>query len=237
MDLRHGGLWEGHLREDIAQNPIDLMDALTSDDEFAPVAPPPLNERVGEGLEKRSGVVVGQDAIKNNSGGRVGGVVGSAAASGEAADGAGVGVKRRFMVSPEVKKAKKRRVNANTERRAEIGVKRLHACLRNAGVEEEDVVISWGLESSDLCSCICDWTHRMRGVGDRDLSPRAITWRSNGLLRCLFKVADSSLGEAPPHKVACLNALGNKMRKLQEDGAAPGQRACMARCDCELPCA
>ena len=159
MDLPCGGLWEDHQGEDIAQNPIHLMDAITPDDEFALGAPPPLNEGVGEGVEKRS---VG---------------------SGEAMGGAVVGAKGRFAARPEAEEAKKRRANTNTERRVEMEAKRFCAHLRSLGVEEEDAVSFWGLESSDLCNCICDWIHRMRGVGHRDLSPREIICNA-WLYRC-----------------------------------------------------
>ena len=235
MGYCEAGSWEKDiLEEGFANSPLLApMGSLLPDDEFAPGAPPPLNEWVGEGLGKRAiAGAAGQGVIENDCGVLVGGIVDG----GEAVDGVVVGGKRSFVAPPEVEEAKKRRVNLNTERRAEMGMKRLRAHLRNAGVAEEDALKFWRLESSGLCNCICGWIYRMRRVGDSDLSPRAVISHFNGLRRHLAKVADLNLREALPHKVDCLSVLDNKIRKLQEEGAVAGQRACMTRRDCELLC-
>ena len=155
MGYCEAGSWEKDIFEEGFANGLLLapMGSLLSDDEFVAGAPPPLNEWVGEGVEKCAiAGVAGQGVIENDCGARVGGV----ADGGEAVGGVAVGGKRSFAASAEVEEAKERRASPNAERRAEMGVKRFRAHLRNVGVAEEDALKLWRLQSSDLCNCICD---------------------------------------------------------------------------------
>ena len=76
----------------------------------------------------------------------------------------------------------------------------------------------------------------MRGAKVGALAPRAILSCFNALARFLLEVAGINLREAEPFKTQCANALGNRIRSLQDNGAVPGKRACLSRHDYGILC-
>ena len=209
------------------------------EDEFAPGAPPPPNRWEGRAVgfcDEDATVDSERGSIPHPPSGWDGGVVGfcgDAVGEGKIE----VGAKRGpFVLDEEVEQAKKRAKNSNAVRRAGVGARKLQKHLREVGVGSNVVDSFWELPRQTLRDCISDWIRKMRGAKVSVLAPRAILSCFNALARFLLEVAGINLREAEPFKTQCINALGNRIRPLQGNGAAPGERACLSRGDYGILC-
>ena len=94
---------------------------------------------------------------------------------------------------------------------------------------------SWSLDANSLRGLTCAWILDLQGARG-PLSPRSAHARFPGLNRFLIDVAGINMRKDAPFCAMRANALDNKLKEPQDEGAIPGERACLSAPDCKALC-